>query len=119
MLGRSRTRITIPNISAGEPKVAFGLTRNRILSALTTALFVSGAFTFGFVSSLHLKSAVPSELRKQYLLLAGRRTALGACGGASCVDRVSEGIRQERPQRAGCFHESSLSEGRRYPTSGD
>ena len=58
MRGRSKTRITIPKILAREAKVAFGLTRKRILSALTIAVFVLGAFTFGFVSSLHLKSAV-------------------------------------------------------------
>src|ERR1019366_7673635 len=69
--GRSKNAITIPKILVGEAKVAFGLTRKRIFSALTIALFVLGAFTFGFVSSLHLKNAVSSDVRKQYLLQAG------------------------------------------------
>ena len=51
--------------------VTFGLTRKRIFPALVIALFVSGAFTFGFVSCLHLKSSVSPDIRQQYLLQAG------------------------------------------------
>jgi hypothetical protein len=51
--------------------VAFGLTRKKIFSVLTIVLLVLGAFTFGFVLSLHMKSAVSGDLRQHYLLQGG------------------------------------------------
>ena len=51
--------------------MTFGLTRKKLLYAVAIPLFGLGAFTFGFVSSLHLKSAVSGNLREQYLLQTG------------------------------------------------
>jgi ketosteroid isomerase-like protein len=64
-------RITIVRSSQWRPKLGFGFNRKTLLSVLTVVLLVLGAFTFGFVSSLHLKSSESAELGKQYLLPKG------------------------------------------------
>lgn len=51
--------------------MGFGSNRKSLFSVLTIVLLLFGAFTFGFVSSLHLKSSETADLRKQYLLPAG------------------------------------------------
>jgi hypothetical protein len=60
-----------PSVEFREANVTAGLTRNRILAALSIALLTVGAFVFGFASSLHLKSSASSDLRHQVLLQKG------------------------------------------------
>jgi hypothetical protein len=50
--------------------VKLRLTGIRIFSALAMALLVLGAFIFGFVSSLHLRGSISSDIPRQYLLQA-------------------------------------------------
>ena len=83
--------------------MAFGLTRKRIVSALTVALFVLGAFTFGFVSSLHLKSGVSSDLRKQYLLPAGDAPPSVRAGVLAALRDFQEGYVKRDPKELDSF----------------
>jgi hypothetical protein len=96
-------RCRILRILAGEAKVAFGLTRKRIFSALTIAVFVLGAFTFGFVSSLHLKSAVASDLRKQYLLQAGDTPLSVRAGVLAALTDFQKGYVKRAPKELDAF----------------
>lgn len=82
--------------------MAFGLTRKRILSALTIAVFVLGTFTFGFVSSLHLKSAVSSDLRKQYLQ-AGDAPLSVRAGVLAALTDFQEGYVKRDPKELDAF----------------
>jgi hypothetical protein len=54
--------------------VPFGLTRRRFLCALVIVAFAFCAFALGFVSCLHLKRPVSSEIRERQLLEAGDAT---------------------------------------------
>jgi SnoaL-like domain len=54
--------------------VPFGLTRKRFLCGLAIVLFAFCAFALGFVSCLHLKRPVSSEIREHQLLEAGDAT---------------------------------------------
>ena len=83
--------------------MTFGLTRKRILYALVIALFVLGAFTFGFVSSLHLKSAVSSDLRKQYLLQAGDTPLSVRAGVLAALTDFQEGYIKRDPKELDSF----------------
>jgi hypothetical protein len=82
--------------------VAFGLTHKRIFSVLTIAVFVLGAFTFGFVSSLHLKSAVSSDLRKP-LLQAGDAPPSVHAGVLAALKDFQEGYVQRDPKELDAF----------------
>lgn len=83
--------------------MALGLTRNRILSALTIALFVLGAFTFGFVSSLHLRSAVSSDFLKPYLLQAGDAPPSVRAGVLAALTDFQEGYVKRDPKELNAF----------------
>jgi SnoaL-like domain len=83
--------------------VAFSLTRKRIFSVLTIALFVLAAFTFGFVASLHLKSAVSSDLRKQYLLQAGDAPLSVRVGVLAALRDFQEGYVKRDPKELDSF----------------
>ena len=100
---RPKMCISIPKILAGEAKVSFGLTRKRISCTLTIALFVLGAFTFGFVSSLHLKSAVSSDLRKQSLLQAGDAPLAVRAGVLAALRDFQEGYVKRDPKELDSF----------------
>lgn len=82
--------------------MAFGLTRKRIFSALTIAVFVLGAFTFGFVSSLHLKSAVSGDLRK-HLLPAGDAPLPVRAGVLAALRDFQEGYVKRDPKELDAF----------------
>jgi SnoaL-like domain len=86
-----------------EAKVAFGLTRKRIFSALTIALFLLGAFTFGFVLSLHLKSAVSSDLRQQYLLQGGDAPLSVRAGVLAALRDFQDGYVKRDPKELDAF----------------
>ncbi len=83
--------------------MTFGLTRKRIFFALASALLVLGAFTFGFVSSLNLKSAVSSDLRKQYLLQAGDAPPAVRAGVLAALRGFQEGYVKRDPKELDSF----------------
>ena len=83
--------------------MAFGLTRKRIFSALATALFVLGGFTFGFVSSQHLRNASSNELRQQYLLPAGDAPPSVRAGVLDALRDFQEGYVKRDPKNLNAF----------------
>ncbi len=93
--------------------MTFGLTRNRVLSALALALLVLGAFAFGFVSSLHLKSASSSDLRHQYLRQTGDAPPSVREGVLAALRAFQEGYVKRDPKELDSFMY------RLFPESGD
>jgi SnoaL-like protein len=81
-----------------------GLNRNRIMCALVIALVcVCGGFVLGFVSSLHLKSAAPSDLRHQYLLQAGDAPPSVRTGVLAALRVFQEGYLKRDPNAMDSF----------------
>ncbi len=83
--------------------MTFGLTCKRIFSALAIALLVLGAFTFGFVSSLNLKSAVSRDLPKHHLLQAGDAPRPVRAGVLTALQDFQEGYIKRDPKELDAF----------------
>jgi SnoaL-like domain len=86
-----------------EANVRFGFNGRRLLTALTIVLLVLGAFIFGFVSSLHLKSFEPQDVRKQYLLPAGDAPAAIRAGVQAALREFQEGYVKRNPKELDSF----------------
>jgi hypothetical protein len=83
--------------------VTFGLTRKRILYALTIALLVLGGFRSGFVASLHLKITVSSDICEQYLSQAGDAPPLVRAGVLAALRDFQEGYVKHDPKELDSF----------------
>lgn len=83
--------------------MTFRSTRVKIFSALAIALLVSGGFALGFVSSLHLKSIAPPELRHQYLLQTGDAPPSVRAEVLVSLRAFQEGYRKRDPRELDSF----------------
>jgi ketosteroid isomerase-like protein len=83
--------------------VTGGLTRKTILSALAAALLMLGCFTCGFVSSLHLKSGAPSDVRHRYLLQKGDAPDLVRAEVLAALRAFQEGYLRRDPKELDSF----------------
>jgi SnoaL-like domain len=83
--------------------VRFGIHGRRLFTALTIMLLVLGAFLFGFVSSLHLKSFEPQDVRKQYLLPGGDAPPPTRAGVQAVLREFQEGYVRRDPKELDSF----------------
>jgi len=83
--------------------VRFGLTRKSVLSTLLTAVLLVGSFIFGFVSSLHLKSAASSDLREHYLTHTGDAPPSVRVGVLASLRAFQEGYVRRDPKELNSF----------------
>lgn len=83
--------------------MTIGLSRKRVVSALAGALLILGAFLFGFVSCLNLKSAVSAELRQQYLMPAGDAPLPVREGVLAALREFQEGYVKRDPKELNSF----------------
>lgn len=83
--------------------MTFGLIRKRVVWALAIALLILGAFIFGFVSCLNLKSTVSHDLRQQYLLQAGNAPLPVREGVLAALRDFQEGYVKRDPKELNSF----------------
>ena len=80
-----------------------GLTRNRVLFGLSTALLIVGCFACGFVSSLHLKSNAARDLRHRYLTQKGNAPASVRAEVLGALRAFENGYVRRDPQELDSF----------------
>ena len=75
----------------------------RIFPALAAVLLLFGAFASGFISCLHLKSAVSSEIRKLYLQDAGDAPPTVRSGVLTALRAFQDGYIKRDPKDIDSF----------------
>jgi hypothetical protein len=89
------------------------LTRKLILTALAAILLIFAGFACGFVSCLQLKSAVPGDLREQYLLQPGDASPTARAGVLDALRVFQDGYARRDPSNLDAFMH------RLFPNEGD